>query len=245
MTYFDDLLKNFTGADGEVDLFKGLVTTGGAYALNKSGLMKANIPQSGYQGGIPEYEVNRQRVPSTYDPNRRAGSGGQRYFTDTQYLPKSAAPAAPMSAEGLAALNASNPAQQMRRPGGPRAPQTPTPNMKAKPPTTEGLPSVPNYDNEVVQMAAGGIAELKKGKYLDGASDGMADKVPARIDEQQEARLSDGEFVIPADVVSHLGNGNSDAGAKFLSDMMAKVRKARTGNEKQGKEIDPNKFFKV
>ena len=92
-------------------------------------------------------------------------------------------------------------------------------------------------------MATGGIAELKKGKYLDGASDGMADEVPASIDGQQEARLSDGEFVIPADVVSHLGNGNSDAGAKVLKDMMDRVRKARTGNEKQGKEIDPKKFI--
>ena len=62
----------------------------------------------------------------------------------------------------------------------------------------------------------------------------MADKVPATIDGVQDARLSDGEFVIPADVVSHLGNGNSDAGAKVLKDMMNRVRKARTGNEKQG-----------
>lgn len=92
-------------------------------------------------------------------------------------------------------------------------------------------------------MAAGGIAALKKGKYLDGATDGMADKVPANIDGVQEARLSDGEFVIPADVVSHLGNGNSDAGAKVLEDMMRRVRKARTGNTKQGKEIDPKKFI--
>jgi len=67
--------------------------------------------------------------------------------------------------------------------------------------------------------------------------------VPANIDGVQEARLSDGEFVIPADVVSHLGNGNSDAGAKVLKDMMARVRKARTGNTKQGKEIDPKKFI--
>jgi hypothetical protein len=73
----------------------------------------------------------------------------------------------------------------------------------------------------------------------------MADKVPARIDGQQEARLSDGEFVIPADVVSHLGNGNSDAGAKLLKEMMSRVRKARTGNNKQGKEIDPKKFLPV
>ena len=71
----------------------------------------------------------------------------------------------------------------------------------------------------------------------------MADKIPARIEGEQEARLSDGEFVIPADVVSHLGNGNSDAGAKVLKDMMSRVRKARTGNKKQGKEIDPKNSY--
>jgi hypothetical protein len=73
----------------------------------------------------------------------------------------------------------------------------------------------------------------------------MADEVPAEIEGTQPAALSDGEFVIPADVVSHLGNGNSDAGAKVLERMMARVRKARTGSEKQGKEIDANKFLPV
>tara|TARA_B100000902_G_C26407464_1_gene480695 strand:- start:75 stop:479 length:405 start_codon:yes stop_codon:yes gene_type:complete len=132
-----------------------------------------------------------------------------------------------MSAEGLAALNAANPArQERRRPGGPRIPEL----------TEETV-------EETTELATGGIATLKKGKYLNGATDGMADKVPANIDGVQEARLSDGEFVIPADVVSHLGNGNSDAGAKVLKDMMARVRKARTGNTKQGKEINPNKFI--
>ena len=92
-------------------------------------------------------------------------------------------------------------------------------------------------------MATGGVAKLSKGRYLDGKTDGMADEVPARIDGIQEARLSDGEFVIPADVVSHLGNGNSDAGAKVLEDMMARVRKARTGTKKQGKEINPKDFL--
>jgi hypothetical protein len=55
--------------------------------------------------------------------------------------------------------------------------------------------------------------------------------------------LSHGEFVIPADVVSHLGNGNSDAGANKLYDMMARIRKARTGNSEQGKRINPDKFM--
>jgi len=48
--------------------------------------------------------------------------------------------------------------------------------------------------------------------------------------------------VIPADVVSHLGNGNSDAGADVLYEMMAKVRKARTGTPKQGKKINPRQY---
>ena len=73
----------------------------------------------------------------------------------------------------------------------------------------------------------------------------MADVIPANIEGTQEARLSDGEFVMPADVVSHLGNGNSNAGAKTLYTMMDRIRKARTGTKSQGKEINPNKFLPV
>jgi hypothetical protein len=211
MSIWDDFLgfaKSDTG--------KSALVGGGSLLLNSglfSDFTSGEIPQTGYQGSIPDYTAVRETVPSTYDPNRRPGSGGQRYFTQTQYKPKADMPAAePMSAEGLAALNAANPARE-------------------------------TVQQPVQQMAAGGIATLKKGQYLNGASDGMADKVPANIDGVQEARLSDGEFVIPADVVSHLGNGNSDAGAKVLKDMMARVRKERTGSEKQGKEIDPKKFI--
>lgn len=81
------------------------------------------------------------------------------------------------------------------------------------------------------------------GMYLDGATDGMADLIPANIGEDQEARLSDGEFVVAADVVSHLGNGNSTAGADVLEEMMGSVRKARTGTEDQGKQINPNQYI--
>jgi hypothetical protein len=73
----------------------------------------------------------------------------------------------------------------------------------------------------------------------------MADKIPARIDGKQEARLSDGEFVIPADVVGHLGNGNSEAGAQVLYKMMDRVRQARTGSKEQGRQINPNKYTPV
>ena len=98
------------------------------------------------------------------------------------------------------------------------------------------------YNRRYNGYAMGGMPQAQ-GYYLGGTTDGMADNIPARIDNNQEARLSDGEFVVPADVVSHLGNGNSSAGAKNLYGMMDRVRTARTGNKQQGKQIDPNKFI--
>ena len=92
------------------------------------------------------------------------------------------------------------------------------------------------------KMAAGGQA-YAKGGYLDGAGDGMSDSIPATIEGKQPARLADGEFVIPADVVSHLGNGSSKAGSKRLYAMLDNVRKERTGSTKQGKQINPNKHL--
>jgi len=93
----------------------------------------------------------------------------------------------------------------------------------------------------------GGIASLggysDGGRMLKGPGDGMSDSIPARIGSRQPARLADGEFVVPADVVSHLGNGSTDAGAKQLYAMMNKVRKARTGNPKQGRQIQPRKYL--
>lgn len=92
------------------------------------------------------------------------------------------------------------------------------------------------------QFQKGGIASLPP-RYINGAGDGMSDSVPATINNKQPARLADGEFVIPADVVSHLGNGSSKAGAKQLYAMMDRVRKARTGTVRQGKSITPSKHM--
>jgi hypothetical protein len=91
-----------------------------------------------------------------------------------------------------------------------------------------------------------GLEALAGGGYLETGGevgDGMSDEIEATIEGEQEARLSDGEFVIPADVVSHLGNGSSDAGAKRLYEMMDKIRMARTGTKKQGKEINPERYM--
>lgn len=107
----------------------------------------------------------------------------------------------------------------------------------------------PSDSSQVTYAAGGGLMSLagggmsKQPRYLRGATDGMADKIDTSIDDREPAKLSHGEFVIPADVVSHLGNGNSDAGADVLYNMMDKVRMARTGRKKQGKQINPNKFM--
>jgi hypothetical protein len=97
------------------------------------------------------------------------------------------------------------------------------------------------------RMAGGGIASLGSysdgGRLLRGPGDGMSDNIPATIGRKQPARLADGEFVVPADVVSGLGNGSTDAGAKQLYKMLDKVRTSRTGTKKQGKEINPNKYM--
>ena len=116
-----------------------------------------------------------------------------------------------------------------------------------------GIASLSGYDQMVGEqpmyqaMARGGIADLGSysdgGRMLKGPGDGMSDNIPATIAGKRPARLADGEFVIPADVVSHLGNGSTDAGAKQLYAMMAKVRKARTGRKAQGREINPRQYM--
>jgi hypothetical protein len=98
-------------------------------------------------------------------------------------------------------------------------------------------------------LAGGGLAGLNAFKaggsprFLKGGGDGMSDDIPAMIGKQQKAALSDGEFVVPADVVSHLGNGSSRAGAKKLYSMMDNIRQARTGKTRQAPEVKPDRYM--
>ncbi len=223
---------------------------------------------------IPNYSFVRGRVPGTYDPERRPGSRGQRYFTDYAYTPRGSEVGAQQAFAAQAAQLQGANANIMTPYPGPVTPPDPTGMTMAVDGSgpasgvinTNPVSNQGGFSDFTSQYKYGGIAALNgggaasaynrryngysaggkpanPGYYLGGSTDGMADKIPARIDGTQEARLSDGEFVIPADVVSHLGNGNSNAGAKNLYSMMDRVRKARTGNTKQGTEINPNKFI--
>ena len=94
------------------------------------------------------------------------------------------------------------------------------------------------------KAAQGGLLSLHRGgNFLSGGGDGMSDDIPAMIGAKQPARLADGEFVIPADVVSHLGNGSSKAGAAKLYAMMDKIRQERTGRKRQSPQINAAKYL--
>ena len=239
--------------DGKYDWTKIATAGAGLYTLLKS--------QSGDSGGynvpIPKLEAVTQQIEYN-DPNRRPGSAGRQYTTDPRYVKEG-------DAAGLAAAQAASDAQKAgilaaykpavkevnpwigKTPIGWNTPTTAENTTATTPATKAGLPAIPTQaqlmdPNYKIGMANGGIAAAK-GRYLRGGTDGMADKIPSTIDGGQEAALSHGEFVIPADVVSHLGNGNSDAGAQKLYQMMDRIRQARTGTKEQGKKINPDKFM--
>ena len=82
------------------------------------------------------------------------------------------------------------------------------------------------------RMAGGGVSHLGDysdgGRLLRGPGDGVSDSIPATIADKRPARLADGEFVVPARIVSELGNGSTEAGARKLYSMMDRIQKARS-----------------
>lgn len=258
------LLGLFYNPDtGEIN-YQNIITALGAYGISRaddsstlSDFFGTSTPQpTGYTGGIPQYEYKREILPEAFAQTytrpateegglptvipRRPGSGGRYYFTQGTYQPRTTEDAAPIAqnndgpsgtASDLPLDNQARNQAYINRVFGTLG--TGVGNSPEREDYTEGFPS----------LAGGGLASLSRGYYLGGPTDGMADLVPATIDGTQPAALSDGEFVIPADVVSHLGNGNSEAGAQQLYSMMDRVRRERTGTTRQGPEINPTRMM--
>jgi|688.fasta_scaffold120539_2 hypothetical protein len=117
-------------------------------------------------------------------------------------------------------------------------------NIKGLPALKAAAPPLSNIQEAAkggVMSSLGGYSD--GGRMLKGPGDGMSDSIPGVIGRRQPARLADGEFVVPADVVSHLGNGSTDAGAKKLYAMMDKIRKARTGKKKQAPAVKADRYM--
>ena len=116
-------------------------------------------------------------------------------------------------------------------------PQSATPISQPKFATQAASGTAPN-----AYYAPGGITRIQKEGQVRGDGDGMEDKVYGNIEGRQKVALSRDEFIVPADVVSGIGNGSSNAGADKLYKMMDRVRKARTGIKKQGKQIKGDRY---
>ena len=110
-----------------------------------------------------------------------------------------------------------------------------------------GVPNVAQ-DIQAKGMAHGGISNLggysDGGRLLKGPGDGVSDDIPAVIGNKEPARLAEGEFVVPARIVSELGNGSTDAGAKRLYAMMDRIQSERKKTTGKGKFSDNPKAYK-
>jgi hypothetical protein len=155
----------------------------------------------GYQGGIPKYTAERTMlpIPQTVDVPARAAVPATATQTAIPAMPATTAPRRPGSG-GITYFS----------------PMTYTPTVAS---TVTPLAS------------GGGISALggysDGGHLLRGPGDGVSDSIPATIGNKQPARLADGEFVIPARIVSEIGNGSTEAGAKKLYAMMDRIQGAR------------------
>jgi hypothetical protein len=201
---------------------------------------------SGYQGSIPKYTASRQqyaippsgsqsayRPPEFERPNYDAmlpmmGSSPQRMagigaLASSMVQPNYQTPARPAARRpGSGGVTYFSPMQYIKAGEAPAAPPV------AAPPESVAAPTNPTI---IPQYAQGGITNLggysDGGQLLRGPGDGVSDDIPATIGNRQPARLADGEFVIPARIVSELGNGSTDAGARKLYAMMDRIKKTR------------------
>jgi hypothetical protein len=234
-------------------LLKGL----GAYGISKLAdkLFDVQKGPGGYKGGIPTLTANRTQYAVPTDGTRSTYNPTDAEIRDYISRPgiNDAMVARGMNQFGIApsriagitgltpdAVNqryqaAMGPNYVARRPGSGGV--TYFSPMQYNRPEQAAAPVVPpdappeSVAAESTGLAAGGITNLggysDGGRLLKGPGDGVSDSIPAVIGKRQPARLADGEFVIPARIVSELGNGSTEAGARKLYAMMDRIKKAR------------------
>lgn len=197
---------------------------------------------------IRPYEFTRTQPAEAYAVSPTVDSSERTYFTDT-FTPltpyEAPGPEYKRAAGGLAKLAVGGPVETMSAMnsvgGNMMYPQAGLNTAMYSNPMIQrpeavnviapsGEPAVGAYTGEQ-RFAGGGISNLggysDGGRLLKGPGDGVSDSIPAVIGERQPARLADGEFVVPARIVSEIGNGSTEAGARKLYAMMDRVQKAR------------------
>lgn len=223
--------------------------TSAAVGLGAQGLMGAmkqkGVKEPESNAMIRPYTYDRTQNPEAYEVSPTEDSSERMYFNN-QYVAGEPYKADKKAEGGIAAAYAmGGPVEQMAamnavgsNTGYPMAninsPMYANPMMQRPEATNVIAPSadagVSAYSGEP-RFAAGGISTLggysDGGRLLKGPGDGVSDSIPASIGNRQPARLADGEFVVPARIVSEIGNGSTEAGARKLYAMMDRVQKAR------------------
>ena len=238
--------------DAAIDYAKEhpMATAAGAYGAYQMLKPDEKKPSEKSPGLIRPYEFSRTQRPEAYAVSPTKDSSERTYFTET-FTPltpyEAPGPEYRKAAEGgLMGLAVGGPVEQMAalnavgaNTGYPQAgintPLYSNPMMQRPEAVNVISPSgdagVSAYSGEP-KFASGGLSDLggysDGGRLLKGPGDGVSDSIPAVIGQRQPARLADGEFVVPARIVSELGNGSTEAGARKLYAMMDRVQKARS-----------------
>ena len=235
-----------------------------ASAAKRSGVKVIEMPKA----NMPEDFTHEAAAGGIM---RAAGGGTMGRMTGASIRPGGigAAPVArpapvPMARPAPVAAPMARPAPvaaPVARPAPVAAPAArPAPAPVARPPVSAGLArgfgsqldaflNSPAYEGNRNRMAEGGVTTglggySDGGRLLRGPGDGVSDSIPAVIGKRQPARLADGEFVIPARIVSELGNGSTEAGARQLYAMMERIQKRRKKSVGKGKVAVNSKSHK-
>jgi hypothetical protein len=172
------------------------------------------------KGMIRPYTFAREVNRDAFTPPASGSTAERNYFASQRYTPLPAYEAA----EG-----GQVPRYEQMAPGG----------LASIEGMRDGYGAPQTIDGNIPQYAAGGLSSLggysDGGRLLKGPGDGVSDSIPATINNKQPAKLADGEFVVPARIVSEIGNGSTDAGARKLYAMMDRVQNRRKKTVGKGK----------
>jgi hypothetical protein len=201
-------------------------------AMQRPEAMNVVAPSAGAGVGAYSGEQRFAKGGETADSEYKASSGYEyAYDPKTMQFTQTRGPSAPVNKSGGIA----NPVAQPTAPAQPFVPNIDIPAYQT-PEQQLGLGGFYDYMNQQMgsyggYAAGGGVSHLGDysdgGRLLKGPGDGVSDSIPASIGNRQPARLADGEFVIPARIVSEIGNGSTEAGARKLYAMMDRVQRAR------------------
>jgi hypothetical protein len=211
-----------------------------ANQMNRYGITANNLAGlTGVDQAAIQQRYNQTMGPNAQLGHYRPGQGGITYFSPQKYYTQ----APPVAADTTTTTT-------------PAATTTSATPAATAPITAQDAFKATGVNDPAINGASGGMMYSYNmggitslggysdgGRLLKGPGDGVSDSIPASIGDRQPARLADGEFVVPARIVSELGNGSTDAGARKLYEMMDRVKSARSKAKNIAADTKASKYL--